>query len=164
MQERPDPFRELLSEAHRLLGRLYTRFSVSASAPGSGRVGLRPTIQPVTILDDAARLPTIKTETLAAGGTGSRDVLTVPAGKRWHVLAWDVARSGGDRNIDGVGVKDGTNTVFIEEFTAASTRKSGVLGQKIVMDPGWSLVLSVTGGVTNSGWDVKAVAEEEDAY
>jgi hypothetical protein len=152
------------SKAFQIWRRLANRFDLEDQPPSGLGANVSTLVQPITNVDALLTVSLTGTNDTAALGGGVQIVITVPAGKRWKIYMYQLTRLTGDRNLDAVWVYDGTNNVFIETFTAASTRNSGVLNTPIPLDEGQSLQVDVTGGTTDSSYRCRLWVDQEDAY
>jgi len=61
--------------------------------------------------------------------------------------------------VDGIGIRDPFTTfdITLAQPTAASAVETGVLGQPIVMQEGWTIQLRFVGGATDGDWATNAL-------
>ena len=125
-------------------------------------------VMPITNMDDLIGIIKQVQQTITTTGGGQVQVfVTVPAGKRWKVWAFYMARDGGDRNLNWVYISmgaAGAERVNLDSFTAAATYVSGILAQPITLDQGQALLANVTGGTTDGDYTTYLWITEEDAF
>jgi hypothetical protein len=88
---------------------------------------LLKTIMPVTSIDDLLSEIEIKQGPFTPTGIGWFTALTIPAGERWEIYSYSVARDGaGDATYDMIQIYNaaGTLAVPIASFTAAASNSA----------------------------------------
>ncbi|KKK87000.1 hypothetical protein LCGC14_2757610 [marine sediment metagenome] len=155
----------LVSEAHRLFGRLYTRFKVSSMA--LGRVWISPIIQPITDLDKLAKRP-IAYEEIAAytvTGTGTFRVYTCPEGLRQHIQIMRVQVRTGTWTYDQVSIVRGGVTVQVHSFGAATAIPAlWEPNVPFILDEADGIEVQVDGYSGSGDLRLSLLLEEEDAF
>ena len=152
------------SKAFQIWRRLAGRFSLEDQPPSGLGANVSTVISPVTNVDALLSEAKVVTNDTAALGLGIQTVITVTTGKRWTVHCYQLTRLNNDRNIDAVYLFDGTLAVFVETFTAAGTRNSGIAISPFTLDEGQSIQVDITGGTTDSSYRCRLWVDEEDAY
>ena len=152
------------SRALEVWRRLYTRFNLE---PGPAGVGpdVSKTIIPTTDVGELLKVPDVLETTSGGLSPGESFPVTVPEGERWHLRAYEFGRTSQDRNIDGVLLRDPAGQVInIDTFTGASFRIGGLNANVPVLDQGWSIGLSVSGGSADSTFLVTLLIDVERAF
>lgn len=153
-----------------ILARLIARFKLSNAEPELFSVGER--ITPITNADDLARIPKqAYVGSIATTSTGWKDGITVPANKRYHVIAITCNRTtGSSAQVSQFGIKYSrptgsfsTGVVTTYVGTASNNFDSMLLYQPIIMDAGDIIQVYCSTSEAASDFSMGALIYEEDA-
>ena len=153
------------SYQYRAWHRLHERFKLRLG--GGWRAWLSSVVVPITNMDSLLQDFEVLNETKTGISTGSVEALAVPVGKRWYVLGFYMSRSGGDRNVGNPWVHDREGNTFpfyYDSGAPSSEVRTGLLAQPVPMEEGWLIKATVSGGSSDSNWQVKVLYISEDAY
>ena len=127
----------------RLARRLDLRFTPAGVEPAELMTAIRLGVS----LDALLQQPMIiSASTAAQDAAGDLTVYTVPAGQRLWLLAAMFTRSVGSRTIVNWWVNDGTTQMQLQDFSAASTYRTGALGLSLPLEPAWTVGVTMYGG------------------
>ena len=148
-----------------IIPRLVDRFKIVTHPTVQDPMLVGKTIQPVSDADELLKTPDLKTGAITSA-VGNVDLVEVPLGKRWTIIAVDMSRVGGDRTVTKLRIAKsaGGSSVTLATQTAASSLESLPLSQKVVADEGWFLAAFFTGGSADGNWNYKILVLEEDAF
>lgn len=141
---------------------LIKRFDINVYPRRPEAYQLLKGVQLVSSVDDLLKVPLYIADTQASAA-GVVNGLTCPAQKRRYILACRCSRATGDRTINVFRIGDpDSQMVDIVAFSADTNYRTGLLAQPLLMDEGWFLQMSITGGSTDGNWVWTAYALEED--
>lgn len=155
----------MISEAFEIWQRLISRLKIKRTAlPPICQVG--EMVVPVTSVDELLLDWDVWNDSVSLVGTGLKDVVSPEPGERWKIWAITATRSTGDRTINDIWVTDqeGEGVSVGGGFAAASEKSTGMLNQPVILDRGWDLQLSITGGSSDGSWYVRLLITREKSY
>ena len=145
---------ELMAKFRALLG---------VFAGGAQEAWVSTVTQPtIDVLEALSSFGTFAVST-AALASGTRVLATVPAGERWKVTSVDAARTSGDRTISALFLNDGSNLAVVLRQTAANV-VTLLFPAGVTMEPGQTIEATVTGGATDSIFDVTVWRAQYDSF
>lgn len=144
--------------------RLYDRYSLEPNPLLKSQASVGLTIIPVTQADELLKQPRSFTETTEASATLNANLAlaTVPQGRRWGLLTFNVARLTGDNTFSRIQLFDASQgvTVILTEFSA-STSENLRLEVPYRLDEG-DLVTVLMDGAGSSASNIRLVMWLED--
>lgn len=144
-----------------IIKRLISRFLLTRASDETFEIS--ETVLPITNVDELLRLTKFATYTVLTPGTGHLTLMTVPAGKRYHIKAFQIY-SVTSSETNGVLIEDTSipGELALASYTATANYITGMLNQPIMLDQGQSMVTDVS----TAGTNVVLVIyyEEEDAF
>lgn len=142
--------------------RLYSRFLLEPFP--AGRVGpdVSKTIIPVTQADELFKSPVMQTVDMP-NFNGEGTSFTVPLDERWALMAYDIRRLTGNRDLFRVIVSDNGTNFFLEN-NLVTTESQVVLGTTLVLEKGWRFGIQVAGGTTDGQYRVNLLTVVGDTF
>lgn len=108
-------------------------------------------VQPVTNVDELLRTPDVLVGTTTGlTGTGQKVVYTVAKGKRLTLMAYYMAQSGGDKNLQGIRLLDPAGHGIIVQTQTAAISIKGELTHGYILDEDWQIGTDLSAGVADS--------------
>lgn len=142
--------------------RLYSRFLLEPFP--AGRVGpdVSKTITPVTQADELFKKPVLQAIDIPSF-TGLRVAHTVPSDERWVLMAYDIRRVTGSRDLFRVIIDDGLSQFFLENNLVVSESQV-VLPTALVMEKDWTFDIQVSGGAADGIYRVHLLTVVGDTF
>ena len=147
-----------------ILKRLVGRFDLQdyPIAPDKSLL-LAHSVIPTTDIDRLLRTINISHNTISITATGAFTVATVPAGKRWDLVHFHAFLVTGTYDIDYLDLNDGTGTMELDKWTAASSRVK-TFEQPIPIKEDIIVRIHATNYAVTGNCAIKLLYWEEDAY
>jgi len=150
------------------LADLIKRLDLASEAIKPDQLAVLPVVLPVTALDDSFRAGPSITPQLGGGavsvtGTGSKTLITIPAGKKRKLLSVYASVASGSFTISVIGLSDGTYLhplISVLSPTVVLTDKFD--GGQIVAPAGWTIQVNVA-AYTSTGNLILTYLYEESA-
>ena len=164
MLERPPEPDLQESERYSVWHRLIKRFALVPGA--AAKAHLSGIIQPVTVVDDLLQAPQVIQKTVALVGDANTTYLTVPEGDRFRLVAIQLSRLTGDRDIEAIRIVDPVSSDGIQIVVSLSgaTFVSGILSSFPILDERWTMTALTDGGTTDGNWVCRTLVIREDAF